>query len=198
MVSGVTDGFGNHTGRPGDPQSVSADQVAGVLGTAASAGVLLLVGLTVLRIAAPSRFADVQTSVSGSGPALGALVAGIAMLGSLWFSEAAHFLPCEWCWYQRIAMYPLALILTVAAVRRDPGVRPYGLALAGVGLVVSAWHNVIETFPDLHAGSCDPTNPCTIRWVEGLGFWTIPRMAFVAFALVFTALLIDRPLPEEP
>ncbi len=120
------------------------------------------------------------------------------MLGSLWFSEGAHFPPCEWCWYQRIAMYPLALILTVAAFRRDPGVRPYGLALAGVGLVVSAWHNVIETFPDLHAGSCDPANPCTIRWVEGLGFWTIPRMAFVAFALVFTALLIDRPLPEEP
>ena len=90
------------------------------------------------------------------------------------------------------------LILTVAAFRRDPGVRPYGLALAGVGLVGSAWHNVIETFPDLDAGSCDPTNPCTIRWVEGLGFWTIPRMAFVAFALVFTALLIDRPLPEDP
>ena len=38
----------------------------------------------------------------------------------------------------------------------------------------------------------------TIRWVEGLDFWTIPRMAFVAFALVFAALLIDRPLPEEP
>ena len=177
---------------------MTPDQVADVLGTAASAGVLLLLGLVGLRVVAPSRFTTLQASVAGSGPALGALVAVLAMLGSLWFSEGAHFPPCEWCWYQRIAMYPLALILTVAAVRRDPAVRPYGLALAGTGLVVSAWHNVIETVPDLHAGSCDPTNPCTIRWVEGLGFWTIPRMAFVAFALVFTALLIDRPLPEEP
>ncbi len=177
---------------------MSPDQIADVLGTVASAGVLVVVGLAVLRIAAPARFAAVRVAVAGSGPALGALVAVIAMLGSLWFSEGAHFPPCEWCWYQRIAMYPLALILTVAAVRRDPAVRPYGLTLAGVGLLVSAWHNVIETFPDLHAGSCDPVNPCTIRWVEGLGFWTIPRMAFVAFALVFTALLIDRPLPEEP
>ncbi len=177
---------------------MNADQVADVLGTAASAGVLLLLGLAMLRIASPARFSALQASVAGSGPALGALVAGIAMLGSLWFSEVADFPPCEWCWYQRIAMYPLALILTVAAVRRDPAIRPYGLALAGTGLALSAWHNVIETFPDLHAGSCDPANPCTIRWVEGLGFWTIPRMAFVAFALVFAALLIDRPLPEEP
>jgi disulfide bond formation protein DsbB len=177
---------------------MTPDQVADVLGTAATAGVLLLVGLVVLRIAAPARFAAAQASVAGSGPALGALVAVIAMLGSLWFSEGAHFPPCEWCWYQRIAMYPLAVVLSVAALRRDPAIRPYGLVLAGLGLAVSAWHNIIETFPDLHAGSCDPTNPCTIRWVEGLGFWTIPRMAFVAFALVFTALLIDRPVPEEP
>jgi disulfide bond formation protein DsbB len=177
---------------------VDADQVADVLGTAASAGVLFIVGLVVLRLAAPERFGAVQDTFRGSGPALGAMVAGLAMAGSLWFSEAAHFPPCDLCWYQRIAMYPLAVVLLVAALRRDPGIRPYGLVLAGLGLAVSAWHNVVETFPSVDASSCDPLNPCTIRWVEGLGFWTIPRMAFVGFALVFTALLIDRPLPEEP
>ncbi len=159
----------------------------------ATAGVALLVVLALVRVAAPGRFEAVRATVAGHGPALGAVVAVVAMVGSLWFSEAADFPPCQLCWYQRIAMYPLAVILTLAAVRRDPAVRPYGIALAVVGLGVSAWHNVIETFPDLHAGSCDPTNPCTIRWVEGLGFWTIPRMAFVAFALVLTALVIDRP-----
>ena len=198
LVAGVTHARRNQAVSPNDWSDMSADQVADVLGTAATAGVLLLLALAGLRLVAPDRFEALRLSVAGSGPALGALVAVIATLGSLWFSEGAHFPPCEWCWYQRIAMYPLALIRTLAAVRRDPAVRPYGLALAGAGLVVSAWHNVIETFPDLHAGSCDPTNPCTIRWVEGIGFWTIPRMAFVAFALVFTALLIDRPLPEEP
>ena len=175
---------------------MDAHQVADVLGTAATAGVLLLIALVVARVAAPARYRAVAAAVSGQGPALGALVAGLATAGSLWFSEVADFPPCELCWYQRIAMYPLLLVLGLAAVRRDPGIRPYGLALAGAGLAVSAWHNVVETFPDLHAGSCDPTNPCTIRWVEGLGFWTIPRMAAVAFALVLAALLVDRPRTE--
>jgi disulfide bond formation protein DsbB len=120
------------------------------------------------------------------------------MAGSLWFSEGANFPPCKLCWFQRIAMYPLAVLLPVAAWRDDRTFRPYALILAGLGLAVSAWHNAIETFPSLDKGGCDPTNPCTVRWVEGLGFWTIPRMALAAFCLVGAALLIDRPLEESP
>jgi disulfide bond formation protein DsbB len=85
----------------------------------------------------------------------------------------------------------------VAAWRGDRSIRPYAVLVAALGLLVSAWHNLIETFPSIDSGSCDPTNPCTLRWVEGLGFWTIPRMAAVAFALVIAALLLDRPTPEE-
>jgi len=169
-----------------------------MLGTATSAGVVLLVGLLWLRVLAPDRFRTVQVAVAGQGPALGAIVAVLATAGSLWFSEGAHFPPCELCWYQRIAMYPLVVLLGLAAIRRDRSVRPYGIAVAGTGLAVSAWHNVVETFPDVHASSCDPTNPCTIRWVEGLGFWTIPRMAFVSFALILTVLLLDTPRTETP
>src|SRR5690606_42157933 len=62
-------------------------------------------------------------------------------------------------WYQRIAMYPLAVVLPLAAWRRDYGVRPYALAVAGLGILVSAYHNVIETNPDLSSGGCDPSNP---------------------------------------
>jgi disulfide bond formation protein DsbB len=177
---------------------VDAKQVADVLGTAATAGVLLLAALAGLRFVGPARFEAVRGWVGGQGQVLGAAVAVVATAASLWFSQGAHFPPCELCWYQRIAMYPLALLLVLTSVRRDRAFRPYGMALAGVGLVVSAWHNVVETFPDVHAGSCDPTNPCTIRWVEGLGFWTIPRMSFVAFALVLAALALDRPPSEQP
>ena len=62
---------------------------------------------------------------------------------------------------------------------------------------MSAWHNFIETFPDQDPGGCEATNPCTIRWVEGLGFWTIPRMTFVCFLLVISFLLLDRPARSE-
>lgn len=180
-------------------QVVDASQVADLEGTVATASVVALVVLALVRVASPARFDAVRAALAGTGLALGATVALAATAGSLWFSEAAHFPPCKLCWYQRIAMYPLVVVLGIAALRRDHAVRIYGVAIAGIGLAISAWHNVIETFPDVDAGGCDPTNPCTIRWVEGLGFWTIPRMAAVAFTLILAALLLDRPTePETP
>jgi hypothetical protein len=162
-----------------------------------TAGLLGLVVLAVVRVVAPDAFRSFREQIAGQGPALGAIVAVLATAASLWYSEGAHFPPCELCWYQRIAMYPLALVLVMAAVRRDAGIRPYGMALAGVGLAVSLWHNYIETFPERDPGGCDPDNPCTIRWVEGLGFWTIPRMAAVCFLLILVVLALDRPPTEE-
>jgi hypothetical protein len=189
---------GNHRKRSDDHPCIDADQVADIFGTLASASVLAIVVVVVLRVFAPERLGALRAAVAGSGPALAGGVALVAMGGSLWFSDGAHFPPCELCWYQRIAMYPLAVILPLAAWRGDRSIRTYGLVVAGLGLVVSAWHNLIETFPSLDTGGCDPTNPCTLRWVEGLGLWTIPRMAFVAFSLVITILLVDRPLTEDP
>ena len=116
-------------------------------------------------------------------PRVAALVAVAATLGSLWFSERAGFVPCELCWYQRIAMYPLALILTIAAIRRDRRVFTYALPLAVIGALVSAWHVREQLFPD-SAGSCDLFAPCTARWVDGFGFVTIPMMAGGSFLLI--------------
>ncbi len=171
--------------------------MADLLGTLASAGVLGLVAVVLLRVLAPARLVDLRASLASAWLGFGAFVASVATGGSLWFSEVANFPPCKLCWYQRIAMYPLVVLLGLAALRRDHHVRLYGLAIAGIGLGVSAWHNVIETFPTVDTGGCDPTNPCTIRWVEGLGFWTIPRMAAVAFMLIIAALLLDRDTEPE-
>lgn len=177
---------------------MDASQVADVLGTVATFGALVVLGLGALRLVSPATFGWLRDAVAGLGTTFAAAVAIVATLGSLWFSEGAGFPPCDLCWYQRITMYPLAVLLPVAAWRRDDGFRLYAFVLAGVGIAVSAWHNLIETNPDLSSSGCDPSNPCTLRWVEGLGFWTIPRMAFVAFALIIALLALDRPTPEEP
>jgi disulfide bond formation protein DsbB len=173
-----------------------------VFGTLATAGVVALFALAVTAAVAPDALARLRSAMAGTGTALGGAVAVVAMGGSLWFSEGAHFPPCDLCWYQRIAMYPLAIVLPMAAVRGDRSIRPYTFALAGLGTAVSLWHNAIETFPSLEgASSCDPSNPCTLRWVEGLGFWTIPRLALLAFVLVIVALALDgpdRPEADEP
>lgn len=118
------------------------------------------------------------------------LVALVATLGSLYLSEVAHFTPCVLCWYQRAAMYPLAVVLGLAAWRRDLAVRPYGLALAAVGLPISVYHYLLERFPALEAGTCDPDNPCTLLWVWRFHYISIPLMAASAFALVAVLLLV--------
>ncbi|MCB1005390.1 MAG: hypothetical protein KDB35_14490, partial [Acidimicrobiales bacterium] len=92
----------------------------------------------------------------------------------------------------RIAMYPQVLLLGIAWARRDDGIRAYALPLALVGAAISTFHILVERFPSLEGsgGVCDPANPCTIRWVEELGFITIPTMALSAFVLI--ALLLSH------
>ncbi len=51
------------------------------------------------------------------------VVALVAMLGDLYFSEIRKFIPCELCWYQRILMYPLVLILGIATFQGDTRVK---------------------------------------------------------------------------
>ena len=171
--------------------SLDASEVADVEGVLVTAGlaVAVIAALASLSPGARRRLAD---ALRGTGALLAAGVALLATAGSLWFSEGAGFPPCELCWYQRIAMYPLVAILGIAAFRDSATGRVTGLVVAGAGLAVSAWHNLIETYPDLDTGSCDAANPCTIRWVEGLGFWTIPRLAAGCFVLVIALTVADH------
>ena len=143
---------------------------------------------------ANERWETVRDVLGDTGLPVAALVAATAMAGSLYLSEGAHLLPCKLCWYQRSAMYPLAVVLVVAAVRRDWGVRPYALTLALIGPVISTYHYLIERFPSLEVGTnCDPTNPCTITLIWKFHYISPPFMALSAFALVATVLLAARP-----
>ncbi len=123
---------------------------------------------------------------------LGAAVAVLATAGSLYYSLGAGFEPCELCWYQRIAMYPLSLILVVAAARADRAVGRYAAPIAVVGIALSAYHYLIQQFPDLSAGACSASVPCTAAYVWEFDFVSIPFMAVVSFAAIITALWIDR------
>jgi len=119
---------------------------------------------------------------------LAATIATVTTLGSLYYSQIAGYPPCTLCWYQRIAIYPQVVLLWVATVRRDVSVWITSGIIATIGVVISAWHVVIERNPAL-AGPCDPANPCTLKWVEEFGFLTIPTMAGIA-GLSFIALTL--------
>ncbi len=140
--------------------------------------VISLVGGGVL-FAMPRR----RSLVVATAPKVTALVAVGATLGSLYFSERAGFVPCELCWFQRIAMYPMAVILPLAVLRRDTNVMPYALTLAGVGFAISAYHVQVQWFPD-RSNACAIAAPCSAKWVEAFGFVTIPQMAALSFLII--------------
>ena len=159
------------------------------LGIAAVAGVV--------RLAAGPRL---RADLADSSRWLAWLVALVATVGSLVYSEVYLFEPCLLCWYQRIAMYPLAVVLGVGAIRRDRAVRLYGLPLAVTGLGISIYHYLLQVFPALEGGACDPANPCSVKEVDIFGFISIPFMAGAGFLLiaVLLASFSAEPRSKEP
>jgi disulfide bond formation protein DsbB len=105
-------------------------------------------------------------------------------------SEIMGFAPCVLCWYQRIFMFPLVVILALGLLPFDPKVVRYALPLAVVGLLVAGFHLLLTAgyIPETLA-PCRQGIPCSTIQVEWLGFVTIPLLSFLAF-LVVNALLI--------
>ena len=124
---------------------------------------------------------------------LATMIAVGATFGSLYFSEIRNFVPCEYCWYQRIAMYPLALILLIATIRRDKNIIPYAVTLSLAGFGTSAYHYQLQLFPD-QGSSCGLDASCTYRWIEVFGFITIPLLALTSFVFI-SMILIATPRP---
>jgi len=123
-------------------------------------------------------------------------VAAVSTAASLWFSEVGGFVPCEFCWYQRIAMYPLVVVLGVAVWRGDSDPRWRVLPMSVTGLGLSAYHYQLQLYPD-QGSSCDVAAPCTQQWVDEFGFVSIPFMAFCGFAAVTVLVLAaGRPVRD--
>jgi hypothetical protein len=118
-------------------------------------------------------------------------IATVATAGSLLLSEVAGYIPCTLCWYQRIAMYPLVIVLGVASWRRDRQVGNSVVPIAAIGLAIAIWHVIIERRPAL-GGVCDPMAPCSLRWVEEFGLLTLPMMAGTAFVAIILLSLAAR------
>lgn len=116
------------------------------------------------------------------------LVAILATSGSLYFSEVRAFVPCSLCWYQRIFMYPLVFILGIASFRQDKKIIPYVLPLSIFGGLIAFWHVLEENIPGLSIPMCNVGVPCTIKYVNHLGFITIPVMSLTAFTLITVVL----------
>jgi len=143
------------------------------------------VGLLVFRVV---RGPEAATLLGNNAVWLAWVVALVATVGSLMYSELFHYVPCRLCWFQRIAMYPLAIVLLVGAIRREVAVKYYAIPIALIGLVISVYHNVLQFYPSLEGTSCDPLVPCSARSIEMFGFMDLPFMAGAGFIVIAVLL----------
>src|SRR5450759_2914582 len=118
------------------------------------------------------------------------LTATVATLGALFMSEIMALTPCVLCWYQRIFMFPLVVILALGLFPFDPKVVRYALPLGVIGLAVAAFHLllVVGYIPETLT-PCRQGVPCSTVQIEWFGFVTIPLLSFLAFLTVNALLL---------
>ena len=168
----------------------------------------VLVALAVLGALAAACSARARAAWRSLADALGLqallvawIVAIVTTTGSLYYSEHLGFVPCELCWYQRILMYPLVIVLGVGWMRRDRRTWMTGLPFVLLGAPLSLYHWLVERVPSFaESSSCSITAPCSAPYFERWGFVTLAWMCLTSFLLIgvllaLTALVGDA---QEP
>lgn len=122
----------------------------------------------------------------------------IAFLGSMYFSNILMYPPCVLCWYQRICMFPLVLILGTGILLKEKNIHMYILPLACIGWVISLYHNLLyyKFIPDTLA-PCITGVSCTTKFVEYFGFVTIPLLALIAFTIIIVLVIEHKKYQKQ-
>lgn len=108
----------------------------------------------------------------------------VATSGSLFLSEIMKYEPCTLCWYQRIFMYPLVILLGIGIVKKDYKISIYSLIISSIGICISIYHYLIQKVPSLSENSTCGRVPCTGDFLDWFGFITIPLLCLIAFLII--------------
>ena len=168
-----------------------------VLALVAAVGAVLLVVARLLASRVPVA-GRLGAAVVALRTPLTFAVGAVATLGSLYFSEVADYVPCRLCWFQRIAMYPIALVALVALIRRDRDASWYLVPMAAIGALISGYHYLIERGVLNDSAECLLFGPsCADVWFEEFGFVTLAFMALAGFVAVIALNTISFDRNQE-
>ena len=166
-----------------------------VLALIADAMVILVVmGFLLTRTSAASReqWTRFRDGVTPFALHFAWVVAMLATLGSLYLSQIAGLTPCEFCWFQRICMYPLTLLLGIAAFRGDLSLaKRYFLPMSIVGAMLAIYHYQLEHVVG-EPTVCSTLIPCNRAAFNVFGFISVPFLSMAAFLLITSLLLLGR------
>lgn len=156
------------------------NQLLAVLTVTGDAGIVVIVGALIFRKETILRFFGRHALV------LSFVVALVAMCGSLFYSEVAHYEPCKLCWFQRIFMYPQVFLLSLALYKKDKGALRYGVLLSTLGAAIALYHYglALGILPSLACSAVGYSVSCAKQFVLVFGYITIPMMALTAFVLI--------------
>jgi disulfide bond formation protein DsbB len=170
--------------------AIQAFAVLGVIGQVIVALFLLIGLLALFRVRGPLDW--IRRLLWGYELWAGFVVASIATGGSLFFSQIAGFPPCELCWFQRICMYPLSILLLLMAWNNDNRAARYLFPLPIVGACVSIYHLLIENKVIKEPTACLASAPggCGVKWINEFGYITIPTLALTGFLLLIGFLVL--------
>jgi disulfide bond formation protein DsbB len=146
------------------------------------------------QIAAPRRLSPRTAVDTAWAMVFGAwLLASVSTLGALFFSEIMQVAPCVLCWYQRIFMFPLVVILPIGMFPLDRKVVRYAAPLAALGGLVAAFHVLLVAgaIPE-NLKPCTQGVPCSEQVIQWFGFVTIPLMSLAAFSAILVLLLLSH------
>ena len=124
---------------------------------------------------------------------LGWLIAVLSTLASLFFSHVMEFAPCVLCWYQRICMFPLVILLARGLFPLDLQVVKYALPLTAAGWLLAAYHIMI--YAGIVPESLQPCSKgvsCAEEYLELFGFLSIPLLSLLSFTALMSILIALR------
>lgn len=117
----------------------------------------------------------------------------VAMSGSFYFSEIKHFTPCTLCWYQRILMDPLVIIIAVGILRKDKKLYLYVLPMSILGMIIAIYQILLQNgILSETIAPCITGVSCLVKYTQYFGFITIPVMSLTAFLAITICMLLYR------
>lgn len=130
----------------------------------------------------PQKALKAQNKLKEYSLELSLSLATTATAGSLYFSNVLQYEPCRMCWFQRIFMYPLVLILGIGILFKDDNVTDYALPLTMIGLPIAFYHSLVQRYAQFQSSGCSVFSvSCSTEYTFYFGYVTIPVMAFTAF-----------------
>lgn len=132
--------------------------------------------------------------IKKNGRVLSLIIAVFSVMAPLIYSSLFTFEPCTLCWWQRVFMFPIAIILLVALVNKDRGYYRYTIPMAVAGLCIGIYQYMLQMNVSGLSSVCgiNTAESCSAIYVMEFGFVTIPLMSAISFFILLVLFLIEK------